>query len=656
MAQKISVFATTIVAGALIVVAIFGNYNLKQFADQTLHANVGTALNSGVLKLEDYYWGIYYRMSSIAKMGIIQEDLVEGENSDSQKIIKGLKGATDVIKRVYIRERDGDILSIPNDSTAHTNIQAVWTEDFIKKAEGEMNHIYPGIYKDADGSGYVVSIIVPVIDEGKVVGHLGMDVDSEDIRMYMSDFTFGSAGYLLVTDSEGNMIANGQEVAVAGIPYGDEIVRNHLVNEESGQGEIEINGEKYLYSFAKIQDPEWVVAALMPANEYEYYLNKARFQELLIILGLMGSSALICWGIAQQLTKRLRDVTKGIKEFGRGNLGIIIPIKGTDEISQLAEDVNDVIKGLRENLLLTQNGAKTLNEQTQKVMKAQENAVGTAEHIVEDVQAITIQCQNQSSNASQVLEKIVALSQLAKETDDALQHMKSVCSNVTQNGDLSSEQTKELGEMAVENTHLLDELGEKLGTLTERSNKINSVVISIKNITEQTNLLALNASIEAARAGEAGKGFAVVAGEINKLSNQSQEATVSISEILTQVNEDTERLVQGIQNMLENMKLQNQVIQKNQEISKEGMAQFKQLENAIQVITDATTSMTANQYRIESYLREMVGSIKDTEKSVLNIAQATEAQSGLLQEVAANTCEFGQLGENLADSVAKFEI
>jgi methyl-accepting chemotaxis protein len=82
-------------------------------------------------------------------------------------------------------------------------------------------------------------------------------------------------------------------------------------------------------------------------------------------------------------------------------------------------------------------------------------------------------------------------------------------------------------------------IGRQIVALSEQSQAIGKIAVTIRGITEQINLLALNAAIEAARAGEQGRGFSVVAQEVRKLAERTSRAAEEIGGLIEGIQRST---------------------------------------------------------------------------------------------------------------------
>ncbi|MCP8897915.1 methyl-accepting chemotaxis protein [Gilvimarinus xylanilyticus] len=94
---------------------------------------------------------------------------------------------------------------------------------------------------------------------------------------------------------------------------------------------------------------------------------------------------------------------------------------------------------------------------------------------------------------------------------------------------------------------LMQDASNGINELDTQSERVSSLVDSIKAIADQTNLLALNAAIEAARAGDQGRGFSVVADEVRQLALRTSEATEQIVEVVAENKQLTKKSVSLIE-------------------------------------------------------------------------------------------------------------
>jgi len=152
---------------------------------------------------------------------------------------------------------------------------------------------------------------------------------------------------------------------------------------------------------------------------------------------------------------------------------------------------------------------------------------------------------------------------------------------------------------------------EVIARLVAQVNEVQNIVGSILQISGQTNLLALNASIEAARAGEAGKGFAVVAEEIRLLSEQTKNASNSITEIINKLFEDTHLAHECIEEAAASVLSQNEMIHNTEKRFDE----------------------------IYSEMQELAVSVNNTEQGMKAILSATDTIADSISQLSASSEE-----------------
>ena len=169
---------------------------------------------------------------------------------------------------------------------------------------------------------------------------------------------------------------------------------------------------------------------------------------------------------------------------------------------------------------------------------------------------------------------------------------------------------------------------------------MQSIIDLITNVASQTSLLALNASIEAARAGEAGKGFAVVATEISNLANQTQSATVNITEVIHNVTDKLAIAVNAVEQLMKNNAKQNESavvvadsFEKITESTKNADEQGRMLEKVVSDLTVANDGIVEGIQTISAVIEQVTAHSNETynisEKNMDIVSQVSELVENL---------------------------
>ena len=259
------------------------------------------------------------------------------------------------------------------------------------------------------------------------------------------------------------------------------------------------------------------------------------------------------------------------------------------------EENMDTVKRVSDELVTHFDGAngcvRALDKALSQSYTAMSEIAGSIESTANEIHNQSSRCQMIESNTQNVKEQTDRMGQASvKALEDVAQGAVSMDELYSHATEIESENKKTVAYVQ---------------SLNERAKAVHNILKTITGISTQTHLLAMNASIEAARAGEAGKGFNVVADEIRILSEQTQEATGNIEEILNELDKDVQQVTESVELSVNATEEQGTLIQITKEKFDDINSGVNLLMTYISDVTQAIGDITAASAVISDSVTEL---------------------------------------------------
>lgn len=182
--------------------------NIKDYGDSVIHTDLENGYQAALQSLDNYFWGIEYRMTTMSMTGIIQRELKSGDFTGTTGILSGLKGANDVITGTVFRSETGENISVPAVDYKSVGMSAVIEDEYYEQAK-EKESIWVGSYEDKLTGVITLSEYRTVSDEeGNILGVIGMNINFHDISQYFCEREFSSTGYSLLLTPDGTILSD----------------------------------------------------------------------------------------------------------------------------------------------------------------------------------------------------------------------------------------------------------------------------------------------------------------------------------------------------------------------------------------------------------------------------------------------------------------
>ncbi|CQR72925.1 Methyl-accepting chemotaxis protein McpB [Sporomusa ovata DSM 2662] len=519
-----------------------------------------------------------------------------------------------------------------------------------------------------------INVAVPVLNQGQLTGVLTGSMAMDSLAELVKELKFQDSGYGYILDSTGTVIVNPHNKDVEGkLTLSSKTINpdlnlkvteldSNLVNlfNKAASSGNQVRGE-YIseegVNVIGIITPinltggnRWFMVVNAPEEEALHEVNALMWAMLSVSIVCLVAAIVFVIIISRRIANPIVLMRDECLLLANGDLRERKrTIVSDDEIGQLVNGFADMRNNLYSLIFKIKDSTSQMADISCNMAEGANQNGETANKIAITITQIAEGATQQNKQIIEIREKVEAT---REHVHAGLAEAVATLEYATGTSQATNEGIKSLQAATDQLSCLQDIVKSATGSmqnLGRRSHEISSIVDIITGIAGQTNLLSLNAAIEAARAGEHGRGFGVVAEEVRKLAEQSAHAATQISNLVQDIQSETDATVRIMEDSMTQVDLQ--------------VSNFDTVGEVIKKATDAIVQSERNISSLQSHLEILEKYSINVQEAVATIAEVVEGTADATGEVAAtseeqsaSTEEISALSRNIADIAEELKM
>jgi methyl-accepting chemotaxis protein len=509
----------------------------------------------------------------------------------------------------------------------------------------------------------------------KIISPIGVS-QPEKLQNKITDLLktqYPTAAYIGVLDSSFNYVANtnktkiGTEFKVEQAQNAAKTNKNISFTYKSGNN-IEYITAVPLYSVTMVQVSDAVSSATAKVNvpgavivsiNSDTMMAKRKFEliKLIVIgLGLSLISLIIAGIISKTITKPIKIIRKHLDKMSAGDFTETVVIESKDEMLHLADDINRTSSVLKNMITDIKATADTMDKYSGELSCFTNSIASASEEISASMNSVGQNTSFQSVRLNESAEAVNIFSKDLNKINSKVQNIGDNSKSIKYSADLGSMKIEELTNSVKEVHGSFEVVKNKIEQLSISVSQINLITETINSIAKQTNLLSLNASIEAARAGESGKGFVIVAQEVQKLAEQTLEASNQISKLVKHVAESSSVVSNASSEAINKVTVQGESISNTIEVFNNIVTEINKVLPEINEAASTLTHTINMKDSILSNINAIAGASKDMSASTEEVVASVEQQAGTMGDLSNLSEEIKRTSDSMIKGIEKFRI